>query len=652
MHAIELLNPRGLLLLTGLIPLIVMYILKIRRERMRVPSTWLWAAAERDLLAKHPFKKLVAQVPLILQILALLLLVFALTRPAARGGTIVGDHIAIVIDTSASMGASAHPHEAPGPSTATRMSEAVLAANNVVASLSPGSDAIVIEAAREARVVSPLDRDARHLRAAITTLSAREVEGDLSPAVALAADRLRALGGKKRIIVITDGALAHNEALAPSGIDTDVIQVGEPVDNAAIVRVDVRTGVEPSTHRDQAQVFAMLENYSGSARDTFVTLTIEGHADPVASRRVLLPPNAKTPVVLSFYPARTDEGAGLTVRISAAAGEQDALAIDDVAFGRVPGGRRVPVVLASNASSSWIGRAAASDPDVDLQRITLAELATVNIDPDALVIVEGACPETFPGRDVLVAAPPVGTCMGVDVAAQIDQPELTSWDGGDPRLRFLTLDGVHLSHATPLSAEGAGASLVRAGKFTLIGDASTPGRTATILGFDVGESDWPLKASFVLFVRNVIELAQLHRSQGGAGPARTGEPLRIALPNGVTSAKVTAPEQLEHDVESKGGFAVLPGVDHAGVVRVHWVTPHVGSVTIPVNLTSEAESDVRAKPVAIDTSAGAENAVVRAPDAHHEWTMIIALLATLVLAFDLYWYTRGRSKIAATGKPA
>ncbi|MEO7110729.1 MAG: BatA domain-containing protein, partial [Polyangiaceae bacterium] len=123
MHAIELLNPRGLLLLAALIPLVVMYILKIRRERLRVPSTWLWAAAERDLLAKHPFKKLVAQVPLILQILALLLLVLALSRPAARGGTIIGDHIAIVIDTSASMGASAHPHEAPGPNTATRMSE-------------------------------------------------------------------------------------------------------------------------------------------------------------------------------------------------------------------------------------------------------------------------------------------------------------------------------------------------------------------------------------------------------------------------------------------------------------------------------------------------------------------------------------------------
>ena len=653
MHAVELLNIKGLLLLSALVPLIVMYILKIRRERLRVPSTWLWAAAERDLLAKHPFKKLVAQVPLVLQILALLLLALALSRPAARGGTIVGDHVAIVVDTSASMGANAHPHEAPGPGVATRMSEAIQAANDVVGSLSPGTDAIIVEAAREPRVVSPLDRDARHLRAAISTLGVREVEGDLAPAVALAADRLRALGGKKKIIIVTDGALASPDPITASGISTEVVQVGEPVDNAAIVRIDVRAGVDPQTHRDQAQVFVMLESYSASPRDTFVTLSVAGRTDSVASRRVLLPPNAKTPVVLSFEPTRRDEGNALSVHIAPAAGGPDALPIDDVAFGRVPGGRRIPVVLASNASSSWIGRAAASDPDVDLQRITVAELATVNIDPDALVIVEGACPEPFPGRDVLVASPPPGkSCLGVDVQGPIDQPDLTSWDGGDARLRFLTLDGVHLAKATPLAAEGAGASLVRAGKVTLIADASTPGRTATIVGFDVGDSDWPLKASFVLFVRNVIELAQLHRSQGGAGPARTGEPLRIALPNGVTTATVEEPGAPEHDIESKAGFAVLPATDHVGVVRVRWSSPHVGSVTIPVNLSSEAESDVRAKPLVVDEGGGPQGVAVRAPDAHHEWTIYLALLATLILAFDLYWYTRGRSRIAPAGKPA
>src|SRR4051794_1181434 len=160
MGALELLNTRGLWLLAGLAPLILFYILKIKRVRVRIPSTLLWNAAKRDLLAKHPFKRLVAELPLFLQILALIALAVALARPAVRGGKIDGDHVAIIIDTSASMGTT----ESGG---GTRMDEAKRVAASVVSALAPGADAIVIEAAHDARVVSPLERDARHLKSAI-----------------------------------------------------------------------------------------------------------------------------------------------------------------------------------------------------------------------------------------------------------------------------------------------------------------------------------------------------------------------------------------------------------------------------------------------------------------------------------------------------
>src|SRR5215468_10502303 len=183
MHGIEFLNPKGLWLLTAIVPLVVLYILKIKRERIRVPSTWLWAEARRDLLAKHPFKKLVPELPLFLQLLALIGLSLALARPALRGGKLTGDHVAIVIDTSASMGAAAKT--ADGKKT-TRMALAIESAKNAIDNMEAGADAIVIEGAREARVVSPLDRDGRRLKGSLSNLGVREVEGDLSAAVGLA----------------------------------------------------------------------------------------------------------------------------------------------------------------------------------------------------------------------------------------------------------------------------------------------------------------------------------------------------------------------------------------------------------------------------------------------------------------------------------
>src|SRR5581483_5729918 len=223
---------------------------------------------------------------------------------------------------------------------------------------------------------------------------------------------------------------------------------------------------------------------------------------PVASRKLTVPPNEKVPVPLTFEPTKMDEGEGLEVRITT---DGDALAVDDVAYGRVPQGAKMPVTLASNADYSWVQRALDADPMVDMQRLSLSQLGTVNVEPDALVVIEDACPDAAPGLDLLIVNPPGGTCMGVEVGDRVEQPQLTSWESGDARLRFLTLDGVHLSAARPLKAAGVASSLVRAGTITIMADASIPGRAATIVGFDPGDTDWPLKASFVLFVRNIVE---------------------------------------------------------------------------------------------------------------------------------------------------
>jgi len=633
MGSVELLNPKGLWLLTGFVPLVIFYILKIKRQRIKVPSTWLWAEARRDLLAKSPFKKLIPELSLLLQILALLALTAALTRPALRGGRIDGDHVAIIIDTSASMGTLARG--ADGKDT-TRMAEALTAANDVLDALAPGADAIVIESSREPKVVSPLDRDVRKLKGALAQVAVRDVEGDLGIAVALGADRLRAVGGKRRIVVITDGALAHGGPVAAAGIPTQVITVGDARDNAGIVRIDVRSGNDPATHREQAQVFVMLQNYAATPRDAYVTLSIDGHKDPKTSRRMLIPAHDKSPVVLTFSPDAIDYGKGMTVELS----PPDALVIDDKAYARVPEGHKMPVTIASKVDYSWIMRALDADGDVDLQKLNLAQLATVNIDPEALVVVEGACPESIPGRDVLIVAPPEGNCLGIDVGKSVEQPQLTSWEAGDTRFRFLTLDGVHLTKANPLAAQGAGASLARAGTVTIIGDASVPGSAATVVGFDVGESDWPLKASFVLFIRNVVEGARLHRSQGAVGPVRTGDPLRIALPADVTKITVDGPGMPEHDVDCKGGFAIVPPVERAGLYHAKWTTPHVGSVLVAANLTSEKESDITPRPVTVDATAGSSTSASRLADAHHEWGLWLALLATLLIAIDLFWLTR------------
>jgi hypothetical protein len=635
MGGLHLLDPKGLLLAAGLAPLVLLYILKIRRKRQRVSSVWLWAAAQRDLVAKHPFRKLVPEVPLILEILALLALAFALARPSSGGGSIDGDHVALVVDASASMGT-----RVGGPSGAkTRMDRARRATHEVVAHLGPGADAMLIEAGREARVLSPPERDPHRLDAAIDGLAAHDVEGDLTESLALAADRLRSLGGRGRLVVVTDGALASHEPLAVGGVATDVVTVGDDEDNAAIVRIDVRSGVDAATHGEQVQVFAMIQSWGARPRDAYVTLSLEGHPDPVASRRLLLAPGDKQPVVLTFEPRLEDHGAGLTVSLSPG----DAEPADDAAYGRVPAAPRMPVTVVSDAASTWTLRALEADPDVDLRHVTPAQVGSVNVDPEGLVVLEGVCPAVVPGGDVLVVAPPAGTCFGVTVGPALEDPPITSWETSDARLRFLTLDGVHVARAMALQARSAGAGLVRSTSSTLVADASVPGRTVTLVGFDVGDSDWPLKASFVLFVRDLAEVARAHRLQGSSGPTRTGDPVRLNVPAGTAQVLVDGPGLPERPVSARDGLATLPALERAGLYHVRWAEPHVGAVVVAANLTSAAESDVRPRPLEIDGTSRGTAARADAGTglgARDAWVRWLAALAAAALALDLVWITR------------
>ena len=646
---LALLAPKGLWLLGLLVPLVVLYILKVRRERRRVSSTWLWAAARRDLMARSPFRKLVAQVPLLLQAIALLALGRARARPATRGRELLGDHVAGILDVSAAMAAALDAAAAADPASPRWIDRAKEAAKAMVSALPPGSDVLVIEAGREARIASPLDRDPQRVKAAIDRVGAREVEGDLGAAVALAVDRLRQLGGSRRVVVFTDGHLARPASLLGAALPIEVVTVGAPIENAAIVRVDVRSGTEPGEGgrepREQVQAFLVVANYGTTPRDLYVTMREENASDVLASRRVLVQPGERLPVVLTFHPAPADYRKGLLFDVA----PHDALPVDDVAYARVPAGDKLPVFLAGadekKPASPWLERALASDPMAEVRTGTVASLApgAGSIAGDTFVVVDGACPADPAGGDLLVVDPPPGPCMGTLVGATLEHPMITSWENGDPRMRFLTLDGVHVAKAHLLKPEGATQELIRTQEGAIAADVSTPTRTVTLLGFDVGESDWPLKASFVLFTRNLLEQARAHRAHGMTGPARAGEPMRVSVPASAKQVAVEGPGRDVLDLPVRGGLVVIPEIPRAGLYHLSWQGPQAGSIVVPANLASEAESDLRDRPVPAQAP-GQEPVTIHAagtlPEGHSEWAWVLALVALAFIVLDVWFLTR------------
>ncbi|MFS8069764.1 MAG: hypothetical protein ACMG6S_25650, partial [Byssovorax sp.] len=189
---------------------------------------------------------------------------------------------------------------------------------------------------------------------------------------------------------------------------------------------------------------------------------------------------------------------------------------------------------------------------------------------------------------------------------------------------------------------------------TIATDISTTTRTGALLGFDVGDSDWPLKASYVLFMRNLTELGRAHRASGITGPARAGEPMRLSLPGTAINADATGPSGEKIEVSQRGSLAVVPDIPRAGFYTVGWQGPQAGSMVVPANLTSVAESDLTVRPIAADGEKITVTASAAQPDAHNEWTWLLALGALGLIVFDVWYLTRDnrvKSPMAAPPRP-
>ncbi|HYO93941.1 MAG TPA: VWA domain-containing protein [Polyangiaceae bacterium] len=630
----ELARPAGLALLGLLAPLLVLYVLKVRRERRVVPSVWLFQAAERDLRAQSPFRRLLPSVPLILELLALVLLALAVAGPITRTRQLPGGRVVLIVDVSASMGVR--------EGATTRLALARSAALQTLGRLEPGAEVMLIAAGREAELVSPFERDRARLELALGRLTVREVEGQLGRALATAAEQLRQRGGG-RILLVTDAAIADAAALGNSSFPVDVTRVGSSRDNTAIVRTEVARGPDPVNGRDQVQVFAVIAHLSSRPRSIFVTLTQRNVREPLASRQLQLEPGERVPLALAFEPARGDAGSGLSLQIS----PPDALAADDVALVRVPPSRKLPVVVSPKKASPWFHRALQADPELELFSSELEALTSENVPEDALVVVDGACPHQIPGADLLIVNPPAGSCRTLHVGPKVERPRITSWAETDPRFQFLSFDSVDVQEARHLRVGRPADALLRTRDGVLMADVSSPGRTGTLVGFDVAASNWPLKASFVLFVRNVVELARAHRPGSPGAPARSGEPVSLRVPLDATRVVVDHGDRRE-ELQPHSGLVVIAPPARVEFLHVSWNGARPGSTLIPTSLGSELESRIAPAPLPFGSG---KLITTAAPEAMLELDWVLALLALGLIGADLAWITRrGRAPAQARGR--
>jgi hypothetical protein len=155
----------------------------------------------------------------------------------------------------------------------------------------------------------------------------------------------------------------------------------------------------------------------------------------------------------------------------------------------------------------------------------------------------------------------------------------------------------------------------------------------------VAESNWPLKASFVVFLRNIVELARAHRAGGVLGPAGTGDALRVRVPLDVERVEAELPNGSRLELPAHDGLCVLPQLTQAGFYYLSYEGRRPGSLLVAASLFSETEGKLSPRERRF---ADAEQALGSTSplEALREWGFVLAFAALVFVALDLWLLER------------
>ncbi|HET8570572.1 MAG TPA: VWA domain-containing protein [Candidatus Limnocylindria bacterium] len=615
----------GLLIL----PLIVaFYMLRLRRRDVPVGSTFLWQQLVRDVEANAPWQRLRFSWLLLLQLLIAALVVFAATRPFLNTTSDLAANVVLIVDTSASMGATDDGQP--------RIEAARRLAHQVVARLPEGGRVTVVAADDSAHVLASETNDRSSADRAIDGIDATQLPGNLTDAFALAS-ALAARDADSTVVVVTD---ANADRLPPVGIGAPVKveRVGSTDANQAVAALS-------ATRRSggaQLDVFVAVAN--PSAGD--VTRRLEIYADDalVDARDLQIAAGQRAEAIIATVPPAA------TV-IEARLAGSDALAVDDRAFALAPPQAAVRTLLVSDGNT-YLENALALLPRLELYAVSTDgysdAVAKADADgtPYGLLVFDRFVPPSPPNVPALYVGPHDDGAFGT-VSGTVDAPLLDRTDPDDPLLRYVDLSTLHVGRAARLVlTDGMRPAVAATTGDPLVAAGTVDGTAVALLTFALGDSDLPLQVAFPLLTSNLVDFL-LPPVDGVLPPSQPlGEAIPLAVDPSITAVSLTDGAGTTR-IPLIAGRGTLPAAETVGLRELR-TEDGTSLGRTAANLFDPGESAVApGDPVPIEEMGRpATGAAVEQP-ARVEWWWRLAVIALALLLVEwLLFHRPGRRALA------
>lgn len=542
---------------------VLFYILKLKRRPIPVPFAALWQRILKDKEATTLFSQLKRLLSLLLQLALVAALLIALGDPRPAVNKSEGRHIVVLFDASASMKAIdvVQPEEVleqPEDDRAykTRLDVGKEKIREMVRGLG-GSDRMLI--AQMDGAVTPLSTmtgEISDLEEAIEQVKASDVRAQWARGLRFGVDSLRSLSHPE-IIVVSDGVLGDaaddGGDVALGDVGLSYVKVGHGGRNVAVTGFSVR---RYPLDKSRYEVLLEVTNTSDEELDIDLELFGDGQLTDIVTLK--MQPQER---LSRFYPNLSGADQTLEAKVRLSGGQPDQLPVDDHAFALLPERRRARVQVVTEGNM-YLEAALLLDEYLEVTTVepagypTEGEFDVTIFDDVAPAVAEGSG-HTF------YLNPPDDEHTPFKLGDELESNKryvlgFDELDTKSPLLRNVSLGDVNVAEGRALEGEKGDKAVGRSFDGTLLLTGRREGRRFAALGFDVRQSDLPLRVAWPLLVLNTINFF-IEEDSDYISSFYTGNVWSVPADAKAKTATVLLPDGSERQVPIKDGRAVFLG---------------------------------------------------------------------------------------------
>ena len=636
------LNPSAFYLLAFLPIVVLLHFLKLRRQHHVVPSVMLWLEAIEDMKANVPFQRLRNSLLLPLQILFLLVVVGGVARPALRQFGALSEQSVVIIDTSASMGAT--------DLGKTRLDIAKAEGLKLINQLGTNGQMMILDTSRPPHNIrQAFTSDTEKLRQAIEDLSVvhtapalKAVFNSIAAYASVPGAQVVQNPDAVGVVFITDnfGRLPD----AAKSVQLQKIGLGNRSENIAIVQFSVTRAIEDTTlhspRQNRYQVLVGVQSFADTPKEFQVQLGIEGKPF-FEDESVVLPPKETTSILFSLEDDERFYGQAVIARLDI----DDDFSVDNVAAAILHPPPKWKVLLVSDRNQPPLTAILKTDSHVILNQVQTSDYHGTG--GNDILIFDRFVPDPLPEGNI-VFLNPIG---GLPFMPTQENSEPTQIIGHHPThevMRDVSLIDLEVKASLRVQLPLWGIPLIETNQTPLIWIGEQDNQKVVVFAFDPFDLD---VSNFATSIPSApILMSQLLGWLGAATSpiqpdlVKTGESVRIHLEyiSEVERITVQTPDDDVQELQARDSRIVFTDTTKVGVYTVFVDGEPFGKFA--ANLLNPQESDLSPPQLADDpnTGAGPEQVQSNLPEVNREIWGYAAFLALLLLIVEWWIYHQNR----------